>query len=296
RKRRDNQTADSHAKGRRFFRHHKKLSQQKQQHQQQRTCISFFADSRPNIRRQNAIGAKSVDDAIKKAAIVNELLGDKSAGGSAGGAAVALSLAKPGATAEVTRRLALDCEFVGCGYQGKDNMLARVSIVNQFGTVLLDKFVQPTEPVTDYRTRVSGITARLLQSRGEPFSEVHAAVAQLLRNRILIGHAVKNDLKALRLDHPKADTRDTQTYRPFRALFNGGRPGLKALTERLLGRRIQTGRHDSVTDAQATMRLYTLVKRRWEAELKANKAGKKLAATSTRAKKSQDTTDDDDDE
>lgn len=51
----------------------------------------------------------------------------------------------------------MDCEMVGVGEDGKDSVLARVSIVNQFGNVLLDKYVKPREQVTDYRTAVSGI-------------------------------------------------------------------------------------------------------------------------------------------
>lgn len=51
----------------------------------------------------------------------------------------------------------MDCEMVGTGVDGVDSILARVSIVNQFGHIILDKYVKPTEPVTDYRTHVSGI-------------------------------------------------------------------------------------------------------------------------------------------
>lgn len=47
--------------------------------------------------------------------------------------------------------------MVGGGVDGKDNLLARVSIVNHFGQCLYDKYVKPTEKVTDYRTFVSGI-------------------------------------------------------------------------------------------------------------------------------------------
>ena len=47
--------------------------------------------------------------------------------------------------------------MVGTGVDGVDSILARVSIVNQFGHIILDKYVKPTEPVTDYRTHVSGI-------------------------------------------------------------------------------------------------------------------------------------------
>jgi len=51
----------------------------------------------------------------------------------------------------------MDCEMVGVGDDGKESILARVSIVNQFGCCVYDKFVRPTERVTDYRTKVSGV-------------------------------------------------------------------------------------------------------------------------------------------
>jgi len=43
---------------------------------------------------------------------------------------------------------------------GKQDGLARVSVVNYNGIVLIDKFVLPQEgrQVTDYRTWVSGVT------------------------------------------------------------------------------------------------------------------------------------------
>jgi RNA exonuclease 4 len=54
--------------------------------------------------------------------------------------------------------------MVGIGEMGLENMLARVSIVNQLGQCLYDKYVQPTEPVVDYRTSISGITEKHLQN------------------------------------------------------------------------------------------------------------------------------------
>ena len=51
----------------------------------------------------------------------------------------------------------MDCEMVGIGPGGEDSILARVSLVNHFGACVYDKYVRPTEAVTDYRTHVSGI-------------------------------------------------------------------------------------------------------------------------------------------
>lgn len=47
--------------------------------------------------------------------------------------------------------------MVGVGPEGVESTLARVSIVNYHGCVILDRFVRPREKVTDYRTWVSGV-------------------------------------------------------------------------------------------------------------------------------------------
>lgn len=70
------------------------------------------------------------------------------------------------------------------------------------------------------------------------------------------------------MSHPRRFIRDTSRYRPFRDLFNGRIPSLKALTQKVLGVNVQSGEHDSVEDARATMRLYTSVKRVWESKKK----------------------------
>lgn len=54
--------------------------------------------------------------------------------------------------------------MVGVGEGGKDSILARVSVVNHFGQCVFDKFVKPREPVTDYRTHVSGIRPENLKN------------------------------------------------------------------------------------------------------------------------------------
>ncbi|NXG73459.1 REXO4 exonuclease, partial [Baryphthengus martii] len=182
-------------------------------------------------------------------------------------------LVKEKAFEGLTRAVAMDCEMVGVGPKGEDSIVARVSIVNQFGKCVYDKYVKPTEEVTDYRTAVSGIRPEQI-STGEDFKTVQKEVADILNGRILVGHALRNDLKVLFLDHPQKKIRDTQRYKPFKQRVKCARPSLKLLCEKLLNVQVQTSEHCSVQDAQAAMRLYTLEKKHWEAAVK-NKSNNK---------------------
>jgi RNA exonuclease 4 len=103
--------------------------------------------------------------------------------------------------------------MVGVGPMGEESTLARVSVVNYFGAVLLDEFVRQKERVTDWRTQWSGIRAKDMinggssfplfytDSRSYPsppaksFEEVQGAVSELIKDRVLIGHAIQNDFK-----------------------------------------------------------------------------------------------------
>ncbi|KAF0876105.1 RNA exonuclease 4 [Crocuta crocuta] len=174
-----------------------------------------------------------------------------------------VALVKEQAFGGLTRAVAMDCEMVGVGPKGEESIAARVSIVNQYGKCVYDKCIKPTQRVTDYRTAVSGIRPENLK-QGENLEVVQKEVADILKGRILVGHALHNDLKVLFLDHPKKKIRDTQKYKPFRSQVKSGRPSLKLLAERILGLRVQEAEHCSIQDAQAAMRLYVLVKKEWE--------------------------------
>ena len=59
-----------------------------------------------------------------------------------------------------TEVVALDCEMVGVVgdlNKGEVSALARLTIVNYHGHVLMDKFVCPEKRVVDYRSFVSGV-------------------------------------------------------------------------------------------------------------------------------------------
>lgn len=77
-----------------------------------------------------------------------------------------------------TKYLAIDCEMVGTGPKGSISQLARCSIVSYDGDVVYDKFIKPPVPVTDYRTRWSGIRWNDLV-RATPFTDARKEVKSL---------------------------------------------------------------------------------------------------------------------
>lgn len=175
--------------------------------------------------------------------------------------------------------------MVGVGIKGSESVLARVSIVNWHGYTLLDRFVKPKEQVTDYRTFVSGIRAKDL--RGAPtFAEVQKEVAEIIQGRVLVGHAIQNDLKALLLDHPRRMIRDTATFKPLRDLAQTKFPALRKLATIVLGIDIQKKgqEHSSVEDARTTMAIFRTQKEAWERSLRAEHVlvEKRLARKATK--------------
>lgn len=187
--------------------------------------------------------------------------------------------------------LAIDCEMVGVGDKGSESILARVSIVNFHGATIYDQFVRPQEKVTDYRTWVSGVRPKDL--KGAPsFSQVQGEVANLIKGKVLVGHAIQNDLKALLLSHPKVLIRDTATFQPLRDLAKTKYPSLKKLAKLVLGIDIQLEgeAHSSVEDARATMAVFRSQKPKWDEMLRSqNKGGRgslaRLASRSSAANK-----------
>lgn len=164
--------------------------------------------------------------------------------------------------------IAIDCEMVGIGpAPHTTSQLARVSLVNMHGEQIYDSFVMPKLPVTDYRTHVSGITPALL-AKGRSFREVQEDVGTLLKGRILVGHALRNDLAVLLLSHPKSMTRDTSHHKPWKEQYcNGGIPSLRILARSILGLdSFQESKHSSIEDARAAMMLFKSEKEAFEAD------------------------------
>ena len=177
---------------------------------------------------------------------------------------VKLTITRPG------KYLALDCEMVGVGIDGSESSLARVSLVNYHGAILLDEFVSQKERVVDYRTQWSGIRPKdlvngtfcliscyaLLKYEIAPsFGVVQKQVASLLKGKVLVGHAVYNDLKVLLLSHSRSTTRDTQFYAYKFGVCKSGRVALRDLVKQELELTIQSGEHSSVCSNSLPIRL-----------------------------------------
>ncbi|TFY78745.1 hypothetical protein EWM64_g5267 [Hericium alpestre] len=159
--------------------------------------------------------------------------------------------------------VAIDCEMVGVGPMGSESSLARVSVINYHGAVLCDIFVRQKEQVTDWRTKWSGIRERDMVN-AKTFEEVQATVAAILKDRVLVGHAIQNDLRALLLSHPWGELRDTQVLSHKHGQSKTKRPALRNLVKDMLGVVIQQGEHSSVIDARATMAVYRLYRKEWD--------------------------------
>jgi DNA polymerase III epsilon subunit-like protein len=147
---------------------------------------------------------------------------------------------------------AVDCEMVRTA---SDMMtLARVSIVDQRGRCVYDTYVKPSERVTDYRTKYSGITAKTLKRVTTSLEDVQEKLLNLLpKDAILVGQSLDSDFLALKFAHPHII--DTATI--FIPSCGARKPPLSSLASGVLGKELKRGEsgHDSITDALTCLEL-----------------------------------------
>jgi DNA polymerase III epsilon subunit-like protein len=145
----------------------------------------------------------------------------------------------------------IDCEMLST----VDNVseLCRVSIVDIDGNVLFDEMVKPRSKVVNYRTMIHGITPKMLH-RARSFEKIKADVMKIIEGKILIGHAIGNDLKALELELPEDRYKDTQKL--YKHSHGKSMISLQKLALAELNKAIQTLHHSSIEDARTTIAVY----------------------------------------
>ncbi|KAG6421683.1 hypothetical protein SASPL_118240 [Salvia splendens] len=151
-----------------------------------------------------------------------------------------------------TEIIAIDCEMVLC--EDGTEALVKVCAVDRHLKVKLDKVVNPNKAIADYRTDITGISAKDLDGVTYTLNDVQKSMRKLLSHEtILVGHSVNNDLQAMKLDC----TRVIDTSYVFKyANRTNRKPSLSLLCKALLGYELRKGSlHNCLDDARAAMKL-----------------------------------------
>jgi len=147
--------------------------------------------------------------------------------------------------------VALDCEMVST--EKDPNTLAQVAIVDFDGHVLLNEYVKPDSEVKNYRSSITGIRSKHLKN-AKSFPQVQALVKNIIEDKIVVGHSISHDLKALDLQLDQEKVRDTQKL--FKAKTQVKAVSLQKLSFDVLGKVIQLGKHCPVEDARSTIEIF----------------------------------------
>ncbi|KAL6551751.1 hypothetical protein OROGR_007905 [Orobanche gracilis] len=155
---------------------------------------------------------------------------------------------------QATKLIAIDCEMVLC--EDGTEALVKVCAVDHNLQVMLDEVVNPNKAIADYRTEITGISAKHLAGVTHSLNDVQIFLKKLLsRGTILIGHSVNNDLQALKVDHKIVI--DTSYIFKCASGPTNRKPSLSLLCKAILGYELRKKGHphNCLDDACAAMKL-----------------------------------------
>ncbi|KAL5072135.1 hypothetical protein RYX36_023022 [Vicia faba] len=165
-----------------------------------------------------------------------------------------ITLKKKAKGIKSTAMLAVDCEMVLC--EDGTEALVKVCVVDHNLEVKLLELVKPEKAIAEYRTEITGVSSKDLETVTCSLADIQKSLKKLLSSgAILVGHSLHNDLGVLKLDYPRVvDTAyifqpmDGSTYRKH---------SLNSLCQAVLGHEVRKegASHNCQDDACATMKL-----------------------------------------
>lgn len=145
---------------------------------------------------------------------------------------------------------ALDCEMCSTTIGIE---VTKVTVVDHKFNVVYESLVKPKNPILDYNTVFSGLREGDLDKVKVTLEDVQEKLLELFNDRtLLIGHALRNDLKVLKIVHMKVIDTEQVFPHPKGLPFTRS---LKRIVEETFNMSIQRFDHDSKQDAIACMNL-----------------------------------------
>jgi len=142
---------------------------------------------------------------------------------------------------EFGSHLSLDCEWARGLTQ---NVLGRVSLVNENLDIVYTTYVQPVEEIVDYNTHISGLTFDRMKD-GQHFYDVRNDIMCLIRGKCVVGYCLSGDFKVLDIKHENVID-----------FYEIGFPKLSYMVLFYFQRVIQEAEHSSTEDALAVMEIF----------------------------------------
>ncbi|OVA15895.1 Exonuclease [Macleaya cordata] len=167
---------------------------------------------------------------------------------------IVTKIAKISKALESSAMVAVDCEMVLC--EDGTEAVVQVCVVDQNLEVKLNELVNPNKPVTDFRTEITGVSAKDLEGVTCSLADIQKSMKKLLSHgTILVGHSLNNDLQALKVDHARVI--DTAFIFKYPDGHTRKTPSLNHLCKTVLGYEVREkgAPHNCLTDAHAAMKL-----------------------------------------